>query len=42
MGARIAVERAMTSPDAVTPAVLARLTASPGWAERWQAARIYQ
>ena len=42
MSARIAVERAMTSPDAVTPAVLARLTASPGWAERWQAARIYQ
>jgi hypothetical protein len=40
--ARVAIERALTCPDAVTPAVLARLTASPGWAERWQGVRLYQ
>lgn len=41
-GARLAIEKAMTGDGAVTPAVLARLTASPGWADRWQAARIYE
>lgn len=41
-GARLAIEKAMTGVDAVTPTVLARLTASPGWADRWQAARIYE
>jgi uncharacterized protein YbbC (DUF1343 family) len=41
-GARTAIERALGNRDAVTPAVLARLTASPGWAERWQAVRLYE
>jgi len=40
--ARLHIERAMSAPDAMNPTVLARLTASPGWAERWQAVRLYQ
>jgi uncharacterized protein YbbC (DUF1343 family) len=41
-GVRLQVERAMNDSGPITPAVLARLTGCPGWAERWQAVRLYQ